>query len=141
MFRRGLVYSCRSYFLSLVVSPGPRSVLSGPCLFFFIVVVGGSFACRWGLFVSLTRLVRALSRSRFSAALAVLVSLMWRVRSGSMCDLRRPCSPWRPTCLSSRGSCYRVNWEVDRKVRTLRAFLYSDSGAASWRSGGDTVES
>ena len=89
-----------------ILLSGPCLVPSGPCLvdrpFFvfcvvrdlscvvqdsavlFVVVVGAGFACRLGVFVSLTGPVRALSRLRFSAALAVLFLPLWHARLGSV---------------------------------------------------------
>ena len=75
------------------------------------------------------------------SALAVLLLPMKRAYLGSLCDLRRYRSPWRPTCIGSGGSWYYANWELNLEVRTLRAFLGSDLGAASQRLGGDTVDS
>ena len=141
LFRQGLVRYYRESSISSAMSSGPRRMSSGTCLFFFVVVVRALFACDRGLSVSLTGPLRALSQYQLFTALAVLGLPLWRSRLGSMRDLRRPCSPRRPTCLESRGSWSRTDWSVDRKLRTLRAFLESDLGAASRSSGGYTVES
>ena len=98
------------------------------------------FACCRGLFVSLTIPMCALSRSRFSVALAVLGVSLWRARSGSVRDLRCPCPPWRPTCLWSLEGWSCDNWVFDWQMSTLRESLDSDLGAYSSRSDGDVVE-
>ena len=131
MCHRGLICSCCASHLSYVFSLGPSM---------FLFVVRASFACRWGLIVSLNGPACALSRSQFSAALAVLGLPLWRARLSRVRYFCRPCTPWRSTCHGYQGSWYRVNWAADRQVYMLHVFLESDSGAASWHSGGDTVE-
>ena len=80
----------------------------------FLFIVRALFACRQGLVVSSGVPVCALPRSRFSAALAVLVFPLWRARSGIVRNLRRPRPPRRPTYHGSQGSWSRANWAVDR---------------------------
>ena len=113
----------------------------GPRLFFLVVVVGASFFFCRGLFGSLIVPVRTLLRSQLSDALLVLASPLWCARSGSVRNLCSPCLTQRSTCILYKGSWSCANWAFDRKVRTLCAFLDSDSGAASWCLGEDTAES
>ena len=112
----------------------------GPRLLFLLLSSGPRLHATNGLFVSLTGPVRALSRSQLSSALAVLFLPLWHAQLGSMRNLRHPRPPWRLTYLGSQGSWSCADWEFGCQVRTLPAFLDSDSGAASRRSGGDTVE-
>ena len=113
-----------------------------PCLvYYFCRCRGTEFACRWGVFVSLTGPVHVMSRFQLSVAIAVLFLSMWRDRSVSVRDFRRPYPSRRPDQIVFGGSWYHTNWAFDRQVRTLHAFLDSDLGADSRRLGGDIVES
>ena len=138
-FRQGLVWSSVLFVVRCVVGDPSRVVHA--LYIIFVVVVGTEFACRWGVFVSLTGPVHVMSRFQLSVAIAVLFLSMWRDRSVSVRDFRRPYPSRRPDQIVFGGSWYHTNWAFDRQVRTLHAFLDSDLGADSRRLGGDIVES
>ena len=139
LFRRGLVQSSVLFIARCFSGASPHAVQASSVIFF--LVVSTIFACCRVILVSFTGPVRALSQFWFSAAIVVLFLPLWCAHSGSARDLRHSCPPWRPTCIGYRGSWSPTDWSFNRQVCTLCAFLGSNLGAASWRSGGDTVES
>ena len=139
LFRQGIVLSSVLFVAHCVVGASLRVIQASSVISVFVVLPGPRHVSSRPLLIFSLSL--SVSCSRFSVALEVLFSPLWRARSGSVCDLRCSCPPRRPTCIGFRGYWSPADWDFDRQVRTLRAFLGSGFGAASRRSGGDTIES
>ena len=143
IYRRGLATRRPGLFFYfiffVIVLSVPCRLSSRPLLIFLpLSCCQGLAACRPGLFRS------------FLHCCHVCVSLPSLLYYSRRCSVlvRLPCvifavsaPPWCPTCIGSRGSWYYADWAFDRQVCTIRAFLGSDSGAASRRLGKDTVDS
>ena len=110
LFQLGLVWSSVLFVAYCVVGASPRVVQASSVLFVFVMLSGPRCVLSRPLLI-FSSLV---SRLRISAALAVLLPLLWRAHSSSMHDSCRSRPSRRPTCFGTRGSCYYVDLVFNR---------------------------
>ena len=110
LFRRGLVRSSLLFVSHCVIRALSRVVQASSVIFVVVVLSG---PCRI-LSRPLLIFSSLVSRLRISAALAVLLPLLWRAHLSSMHDSHRSRPSWLPTCFGTQGSFYYVDLVFNR---------------------------